>query len=185
MTIKQLCCVIANYRTGSTTLCHELVAQLGHDPIEGKKFEIFLSRQVAPPPDMPVIKIMPNQIRNKSQFNRDYAPHITQYVYCVRRDVYAQALSFYISKEITQWHPPEINSHNAYKNQIPKIKYNEDRFKKAYDFIKKNYLEQQKLYQQYPGTVIYLEDRIQQPYSFNYNIDVMPPKNIVDFEVTL
>jgi hypothetical protein len=163
------------------------MAQLGHEPRDGKQFEIFLSRQTAPPPNMPVIKIMPNQIRNKSQFDRDYAPHITQYVYCVRRDVYAQALSFYISKELAQWHPQSVCSHNAYNNlsNIAQIKYNEGRFKKAYDLIKKNYLEQQKLYQQYPGTVIYLEDRIQQPYAVKHNIDVMPPKHIVDFEVTL
>jgi LPS sulfotransferase NodH len=178
-------CVIANYRTGSTTLCHEFVAQLGHEPMDGKQFEIFLNRQYAPPPNMPVIKIMPNQVKDWDQFERDYAPHITEYVYCVRRDVYAQALSFYISKELAQWHPPSVCSHNPYSDRTHRVKYNKGRFHKAYHMIKQNYLQQQKLYQQYAGTVIYLEDRIQQPYAVKHNINVMPPKHIVDFEVTL
>lgn len=161
--------VIANYRTGSTTLCWELTDSLGlAAPESGKLFEVFLHKYTSTLPSFDVVKIMPNQLgKHRDKFFAEWFPHVSSIHYSLRTDWYQQLLSYVIAKKINQWHPKSINPHCAFSEKSGSITVSPGDLVKNERLLYNNLVAQAELFEQYPGTVHWLEHRSQCKYSRN------------------
>lgn len=158
--------VIANYRTGSTTLVNQLCEQTGYQK-SSHGGEMFFNKQPEHPPGSDwVIKVMPDQIKNHKGFEQNYLAVAERIIYSARQDFGAQICSYELAFK-SGWHPAEIESHGAIKNikgihEIDFTKCNRHQNK-----LLNNLKNQITLYKQHGGEWKWLEEREQKPYRSN------------------
>ncbi len=158
--------VIANYRTGSSTFFKEHVTQNSTSIFKNFSGEWFHEDNGGYQPPHPKIKeykIIPDQFgyeENYESFKRDYLDRATRIYYTARRDFLGQVQSLGYAQLSGDWHPHNVDEETleeAKKSKKRKVPYN--RMFYNYRLLKKNLQWQKKIYDEYGGTVFYLEDR--------------------------
>jgi len=158
--------VIANYRTGSSTFFKEHVTQNSTSIFKNFTGEWFHENNGGYQPPHPKIKeykIVPDQFgyeENYESFKRDYLDRATRIYYTARRDFIAQVESLSYAQLSGDWHPfqpPDDEYFDAAKKGNKKAPLR--RMLYNFKLLKKNLEWQKKIYDEYGGTIFYLEDR--------------------------
>lgn len=162
--------IIANYRTGSTTLVKRLCEIHGysHTKYSGELFHGH--KYTSGHNSDSVVKVMPDQIPpdHYTDFCADYCETAEQIYYCVRKDFDAQVRSYCIASTLGEWHPQTIEAQNHIRHSsapgLNKMKIRLEH-NPVVEKLHHNLKSQAQLYKQYPGNLVWLENRIQQPYA--------------------
>jgi hypothetical protein len=148
--------VIANYRTGSSTLIKKLHGETGlkfFSQYTGEWCHGFNGGYKKPDSDIKLYKIMPDNIgHNESLFKKEYLECADDLIFCLRKDIRAQVNSMMYSWAFDWWHPGK---------KLP------DTRKTLTDYDNKviirtiiNNLKLQKIwYKEFGGKIMFLEDR--------------------------
>jgi len=147
--------VIANYRTGSSTLIKKLHEETGLKyflPYTGEWCHSANGYR-KPDSDIKLYKIMPdNIVNNESLFKKEYLECADDLIFCLRKDVRAQVNSMMYSWAFEWWHPGD---------KLPDTRKTLDRYySRAIITTIINNLKLQKMwYKEFGGKIIFLEDR--------------------------
>lgn len=165
--------VIANYRTGSTTLCKELCEQYGYTMSE-KSGELFHGHKTLDYSELfeqHVIKVMPDHIMHCMDTFKQFYLAAERVIYCVRKDFCAQLLSYCAAQKTHQWHPSYIEASQSIRDNSA-VNFNNELRTVHYNKLFKNLELQSKMFKLYPGELIYLEQRPQVRYPTRRYINV-------------
>lgn len=161
--------VIANYRTGSTTLIKELHQKTGYKYWEQYTGEwLHLAVGYRPPSDeIQLYKVMPDHMLvNHKLFATQYLNVADKLYFTLRKDVRSQIDSMIRSSHSGFWHPGDIST--VAKKDILIDNHREITFAK--NIILNNLKWQKELYNEYGGEIVYLEDRECNKYKRHDNI---------------
>jgi hypothetical protein len=148
--------VIANYRTGSSTLIKKLHEETGlkyFSQYTGEWCHPGNGGYKKPDSDIKLYKIMPDSIgHNRSLFKKEYLECADDLIFCLRKDIRAQVNSMMYSWAFKWWHPGD---------KLP------DTRKTLADYdskwiirtISNNLKLQKNWYKEFGGKIMFLEDR--------------------------
>lgn len=161
--------IISNYRTGSTTFSKEL----GGDGNEWLHNSICDYRG---PGDDNVYKVIPDQFYYKKYYNKfkeDYLSKADEIYFTLRQDLASQIESYVYASVTGDWHPKSIPQNtNFSENQA--ISY-------CKDMILKNLKWQKKIYKEFGGNLVWLEDRL--PNKYVRKCNYTPLRITIDYDV--
>lgn len=149
--------VVANYRTGSSTLIRKLYKETGlryYKKYTGEWCHKANGGFKPPHPGIQLYKIMPDQAEaDYEAFQRMYLNVADKVYFCVRRNVREQINSFIYSLVYSYWHPGD---------KLPNreiILTNEEVIGVAKESIVNNLKVQRMWYRTHGGEFVFLEDR--------------------------
>lgn len=160
--------IVANYRTGSSTFSKEL----GGDGEEWLHNHICDYRK---PGDYNVYKVMPDQFHYEKyykDFVKDYLEKSEKIYYTLRSDVSAQIQSYVYACKTSDWHPWSVLGENTMSEEA--ICWS------AKDCILTNLHWQSKIYKEFGGELIWLEDRNSK---YTKRVDYTPPQININLDV--
>ena len=158
--------VIANYRTGSSTFFKQHVTQNSTSIFKqftGEWFHPDNGGYQPPHPNVKEYKVIPDQFgyeENYESFKRDFLDRATRIYYTARRDFKAQVESLGYAQYSGDWHPWNLDK-NTFEDAKKSKKRNEPYNRMFYNYrlLRKNLEWQKKIFDEYGGTIFYLEDR--------------------------
>ena len=168
--------VIANYRTGSTTLLKELSQKTGCRYSAQYTGEwLHLDLDYRPPSDkIRLYKVMPDHmIRNYDMFVSQYLNVADKIYFSVRKDVRSQINSLIRAHASGVWHPGDI-PHIGNET----ITVDNSMIDKCKSVIMKNLESQKMLYDEFGGEIVYLEDRENAKYKKRFDNIIVPDYNL-------
>lgn len=168
--------VIANYRTGSTTLLKELSQKTGYRYSEQCTGEwLHLNFDYRPPSDkIQLYKVMPDQmLRNYRLFVSQYLNVADKIYFSVRKDVRSQINSLIRAHASGAWHPGDI-SHIGNET----ITVDNSTIDNCKSIIINNLESQKMVYDEFGGEIVYLEDREFAKYKTRFDNIIIPDYNL-------
>lgn len=170
--------VVANFRTGSSTLIRKLYEETGLRPYEkftGEWCHTENGGYRPPHSDIQLYKIMPSNVTdNIERFKREYIGNADRLIFTVRKDVRAQINSQCYSVAFNYWHPGD---------RLPekrKTLTNIDLINHSISQITSNLKLQRMWYKEFGGELVFLEDR-----EDKQKYDKPDLLNIPDFELEI
>lgn len=152
--------VVSNLRVGSSSFVKDLSKTTGLSLYHKYTGEFLNLKYKKPKDSIEIYKIIPSQLNgNWDRFKKDYLDNAGTIFYLARRNFKEQLKSF-ITCTITQdWHPETKEPKHLYTPVALNINPNRRLVAGHYHTLKRIYEQQQKLFKEYPGKVLYLEDR--------------------------
>lgn len=158
-------------------LCN--ITGYGHSAYGG---ELFFDKFKPSCPDNYVVKVMPNHIRSAAQWEQFfelYCDRAEKIYYTARKDFTAQCNSYAVCLSTQQWHPHNIEPNGAIKNGSPQKKFSVTGADVEQQ-LQNNLQKQAQLFRQWPGKLMWLEDRVQKPYARHNTPDFAEWRSDVD-----
>ena len=169
--------IVANYRTGSSTFYRSL-GGVDHRDHGTEYLHNNICEYRPPSPEFSVYKVMPDQFyyeKYYENFKEDYLRNSDEIYYTVRENICDQINSHIYAGKTSDWHPWQGVG-------IPNLSEEQHIVDACKTMILNCVKWQAKIYKEWGGTLIWLEDR-NDGKKYSRRIDYTPPHINIDIDV--